>query len=437
MAMRLIAALLVMGSTVLAPSAGAQVGTVRFASSLQSPTFLTAPPGDLGRVFVVERAGQVEILDVATGLRRAAPFLSIPGVNAAQGFLGLAFHPDYAINGRFYVYYGAGGTARLVRYQRSAGNPDLANPASAQLVAAVGPIVGDHIGGWIGFAPDGTLYWQVGDGGYGGYLDVSNYGQTVSGELLGSVLRIDVDRDDFPGDANRNYGIPADNPFVGAPGEDEIWSYGLRNPYRGSFDRWNGDYVIADVGENSREEIDFQRAGNPGGQNYGWRLREGTIATPGGVGGPQPPGALDPNYDYAHGTGPNQGDTVIGGYVYRGPVSELRGRYFFGDFVNPRIWSLRIDRNTGSANAFEDWTAAFVPDIGEIDQLVSFGEDAAANLYLVDLDGEIFRVTGPTSGIPALSDLPLALVALCLSASGAAALRSRARARMAAAGPSR
>jgi glucose/arabinose dehydrogenase len=423
---------------VCASSAGAQIGTVRFAQSLQSPTYLAAPPGDGGRVFVVERAGDIEILDIATGVPRAMPFLSVPGVNFNEGFLGLAFHPAYATNGYFYVYYGAGSVARLVRYRRSTSNPDRADSTSALTIASVSGIVGDHIGGWIGFGPDGYLYWQIGDGGYGGYYDASNNAQSITGELLGNVLRIDVDRDDFPGDANRNYGIPSDNPFVGVAGQDEIWAYGLRNPYRGSFDRWNGDYTIADVGENDREELNFQRAGTPGGQNYGWRLREGTIATPGGgVGGPKPPGAVDPIYEYAHGSGPSQGATIIGGYVYRGPIPALRGLYFFGDFINPRIWSLNIDRNTGAISAFHDWTSAFVPDSGAIDSLVSFGEDAAGNLYLVDLDGEIFRVTGPTSQIPALSAPFLALLAVGLLASGAAGLRSHARARMATAGRSR
>jgi glucose/arabinose dehydrogenase len=410
-----------------AAPAAAQVGTVRFASALASPTYLTAPPGDFDRVFVTERGGDIEVLDVDTGLPRATPFLSIPGVSFAQGFLGLAFHPDYAANGYFYVYYGAGSVARLVRYTRSVGDPDLADPGSAQVVQSVSPIVGDHIGGWIGFGPDGYLYWQVGEGGAGGLYDPPNNAQSISGELLGNVLRIDVDGDDFPGDANRNYAIPPGNPFVGTAGEDEIWSYGLRNPYRGSFDRATGDYYIADVGEDDREEVDFQLAGNPGGQNYGWRLREGTIATPGGgVGGPQPPGGVDPNYEYPHGAGPSEGATVIGGYVYRGPVTELRGRYFFGDFINQRIWSLRIDRASGAVTEFLDWTTAFVPDVGAIGNLVSFGEDALGNLYLLDLDGEIFRVVGPAAGVPALAHGSLALLALALAATGALGMRLRA-----------
>ena len=156
----------------------------------------------------------------------------------------------------------------------------------------------------------------------------------------------------------------------------------------------------------------------------------GTIATPGGgVGGPSPEAPWIRATVRAR-RGPERGATIIGGYVYRGPVPELRGLYFFGDFINPRIWSLRIDRNTGAVDAFQDWTNAFAPDVGAIDSLVSFGEDAAGNLYLVDLDGEIFRVTGPTSAVPALSDLVVALVALRLLASGTVALRTRAAPRI-------
>src|SRR5262249_50014875 len=151
--------------------------------------------------------------------------------------------------------------------------------------------------------PDGYLYLQIGDGGSPGVDDASGRGQGITGEFFADVLRIDPDHDDFPSDDTRNYAIPATNPFVGKAGEDEIWAFGLRNPWRGSFDRETGDYIIGDVGEDTREEIDFERAGSTGGRNYGWRLREGTIAMPvAGVGGPQPPGGVDPVYDYSHGT---------------------------------------------------------------------------------------------------------------------------------------
>ncbi len=213
------------------------------------------------------------------------------------------------------------------------------------------------------------------------------------------MLRLDVDGDDFPADPNRNYAIPPDNPFVGLAGRDEIWAYGLRNPFRSSFDRATGDLYIGDVGQSNREEIDYQGAAGSGGDNYGWKLREGTLQTPPGTncaGGAPPPGNVEPIYEYSHGGGASQGNSVTGGYVYRGPETAIQGRYFFADFVNERIWS--IAAATG-AN-FTDWTTAFVPDAGTIDQIVSFGEDGFANLYIVDLGGEVFRVEGPVGFVP-------------------------------------
>ncbi|MFQ5528339.1 MAG: PQQ-dependent sugar dehydrogenase [Thermoanaerobaculia bacterium] len=216
---------------------------------------------------------------------------------------------------------------------------------------------------------------------------------------MSSVVRIDVDRDDFPADPDRNYGIPPGNPFVGQAGADEIWSYGLRNPFRSSFDRSTGDLYIADVGQSTREEVNYQPASNPGADNYGWKLREGELPTPAGpncAGGAPPPGNVDPIYAYAHGGGASQGNSVTGGYVYRGPETQIEGKYFFGDFVNERIWS--FDAGTG-AN-FTDWASTFVPDVGSIDQIVSFGEDGFGNLYIVDLGGEVFRVDGPVGFVP-------------------------------------
>ena len=377
-----------------AAAATDDVGTVRFASGLSNPVYLTFAPGDFERVFVAENSGDVEILDVHTGARRPSPFLSLP---AGTSLLGLAFHPNYANNGYFYVYYQAsGGACHLVRYTRAPGNPDLADPSSAQTVLDLAT-TGGHVGGWIGFGPEGYLYLHVGDDGNFQSHDASNRGQSITGELFANVLRLSVDDDDFPGDSTRNYAIPPSNPFVGTAGEDEIWAFGLRNPWRGSFDRDTGDYFIADVGQDSREEIDFERAGGAGGRNYGWRLREGSVATPtGGVGGPQPIGGVDPIYDYTHGPGTNEGQSITGGYVYRGPIPSLRGAYFFGDFVRARIWSIRVDRNTEAISQFTDWTDAFRPDIGTIDSVVSFGEDGAGNLYILDFGGEIFRVVQRT-----------------------------------------
>jgi len=397
-------------------TAQAQITSQLFASMLNSPTFLTAPPGDTARVFVTERFGDIEILDANTGAT-IGTFLSI-GDTDGEGLQGLAFHPNYAGNGHFYVYYRTTTLSRLVRYTVS-GDPNVADSLSAHVVIEIAQPGPDHNGGWIGFGPDGYLYVPTGDG--GNQHDPANNGQNIVGELLGSVLRLDVDGDDFPGDPNRNYAIPSDNFFADKTGEDEMWAYGLRNPFRASFDRLTGDFYIADVGQNTHEEINFQPASSTGGENYGWRLREGTIATPsGGVGGPQPPDGVDPIYEYTHGGGDTQGLSVTGGYVYRGSITAIQGKYFFADFVTERIWS--VEHNGVSVTLFDDWTDDLVPDVSTIDQIVAFGEDANANLYIVDLSGQIFRVVEKIE-VPALGTPQLALLSLGIALGGAICLR--------------
>ena len=272
----------------------------------------------------------------------------------------------------------------------------------------------NHNGGWLGFGPDGFLYVASGDGGSGNdsgtghTADIGN-AQDITNNLLGKILRVDVNGDDFSTDLDRNYAIPATNPFVGVVGDDEIWAYGLRNPWRPSFDRVTGDLYIADVGQNSREEINFQPASSAGGENYGWRLREGTVATPtGGVGAPAPEGSIDPIYEYLRGSGSTEGRSVTGGYVYRGPIPELQGVYFFGDFVNQRIWSFNFDGsdpdlfNGSNITNFTDWTDLITTDIGTINNISSFGENVdTGEAFIVDYGGEIFRVNAvvvPESG---------------------------------------
>jgi hypothetical protein len=263
----------------------------------------------------------------------------------------------------------------------------------------------NHNGGWIDFGPnDGFLYVAVGDGGGGndngtGHTAGTGNAQDITDNLLGKILRIDVHNDAFPADANRNYANPGSNPFVGVTGDDEIWAYGLRNPFRSSFDPANGNLYIGDVGQGAREEIDVQLASSGGGENYGWRLREGMIQTPaGGIGGAKPPGAIDPIYDYLHGSGTTQGNSVTGGIVYRGPITAMQGHYFFADFVNDRIWSLAFDGSAPSTHNgtnytnFVDRTDQLVVSGTTIDSIVAFGDDLAGNLYIVDIGGEIFRV---------------------------------------------
>lgn len=401
--------LLFLAALALPCVANASLTVTRVASGLANPVFATAPPGDTNRLFLVEQhSGKIRILNLSNLVINTTPFLTLSGLSlgSEQGLLGLAFHPDYTTNGKFYVNFTDGsGTTRVVRYLASA-NPDLADASSAQAVLEIAQPQSNHNGGWIAFGPEGFLYIATGDGGAGddqgsGHTEPGGNAQDITNNLLGKLLRVDVDGDDFPGDSTRNYAIPPGNPFVGVSGDDEIWAYGLRNPWRCSFDRLTGDLYIADVGQGEREEINVQPASAGGGQNYGWRLREGTIETPGSVGGPKPAGAIDPIYDYTHGAGSNEGFSVTGGYIYRGPISSLQGQYFFADFVNERIWSLTWDGSTpasfnGSNFAnFIDWTDLLHPAQGQINNISSFAEDGAGNLYILDLGGEVFRLDGP------------------------------------------
>ncbi len=379
----------------------------RLVSGLSTPVYVTTPPSAAERLFILEKDPfAIRIFDTATATLLPTPFLTIPdGVGGGeQGLLGLAFHPDYASNGTFFVNFTANGAGleTVIRRYVVSGDPDIADAGSGVDVLRYGQPQGNHNGGWIGFGPDGYLYVASGDGGSfndsgSGHTEPGGNAQDIEDNLLGKLLRIDVDGDDFPGDPERNYAVPADNPFVGTAGDDEIWAYGLRNPWRVSFDRSTGDLYIGDVGQGAWEEIDVQAASSSGGTNYGWRPREGLVATP-GVGGARPAGAVDPIYVYGHGSGSTQGFSITGGYVYRGPVAALQGMYFFADFVSGRLWSLRFDGSAEVAHdgsnysEFLDWTDALLPDQGRIDNIASFGEDADGNLYIVDFDGEIFRI---------------------------------------------
>ena len=368
----------------------------RIAQGFDQPLFATSAPGDPDRLFVVEKSGQIRILDTATGATNGTAFLAIPGAeldtSSERGLLGLAFHPDYATNGQFYVFVtNAAGDLEVRAYQRSAGNADLADASGGDVILTIPhPGFANHNGGWIGFGPDGYLYISTGDGGSGG--DPANNAQNPD-SLLGKMLRIDVNGDDFAGDAGRDYAIPDDNPFVAASASDEIWALGLRNAWRPSFDRATGDLYIADVGQGSREEINFQAAGSAGGQNYGWVIREGTQ-----VYDPDRPGNLPldspllvgPVLDYGHTSDGTGGFSVTGGYVYRGPDAGLQGVYLYADFISDQIWSFRIV--DGAVLDAANRTAQFVTLGGQIDLIASFAQDGHGNLYIIGLDGEIFRL---------------------------------------------
>lgn len=370
-------------------------GLEHVTDGLNAPLFATYAPGDRDRLFIVERgspanstdaSASIRILDLNTGQLEATPFLTIPGIDntVEGGLLGMAFHPDYQNNGKFYVNLTSDDAdpntvfSSYIREYTVSPNPNIAN-TGFNTVATWGQPAKNHNGGWISFSPnDKYLYIAVGDGG-----GDHRIAQETTGSFLGKILRIDVDGDDFPADAERNYAIPPTNPFVGAAGDDEIWAYGLRNPFRDSFDRLTGDLWIGDVGAATREEVDFQPADSPGGENYGWPLREGTIETPNSYGGDPPPGNVDPVYDYAHGSESLEGNAVIGGYVYRGPDPSLQGRYFFADAVSNHKWMM-------------DTTTYAVQNVDGIfgggSSVAAFGEDAVGNLYVVSLNGHLFRL---------------------------------------------
>ena len=380
----------------LVSSANAQLEmtATRVASGLSRPVFATAAPGDSGRMFIVEQhSGEIKILNVASGTINSTPFLNINGNTTGneQGLLGLAFHPDYVNNGLFYVNFTNGAGDTLVReYARA--NDDQANVASARTLLTIDQPFPNHNAGWMDFRPDGNLYISTGDGGSGG--DPQNNAQDITNNLLGKILRIDPLGSNS---SNGQYGIPNSNPFVGGTGDDEIWAYGLRNPWRPSFDRQTGDLYIADVGQGAKEEINVQSASSAGGENYGWKIREGTN-------GSSLPGAIDPIYDYEHGFGDLEGISVTGGYVYRGPIGALQGHYFFADYVNERIWSLKWDGSDASSfdgtnyTDFIDWTDVITTNVGTINQISSFAEDEFGNLFIIDLGGEIFRID--TAAVP-------------------------------------
>jgi len=373
--------------------------------AFNQPLFATSAPGDRDRLFVVERGGSIQILDIASGTKLGQSFLDIPDTltSGEGGLLGLAFHPDYETNGKFYVQLTAANSVNgspfssYVREYTVSANPNVANTTFNPIISWTQPQA-NHNAGWIGFSPnDNFLYVTSGDGGGGndsgaGHTPGIGNAQDITDNLLGKMLRLDVNGDDFPADTNRNYAIPNSNPFVGVTGDDEIWAYGLRNPFRSSFDRVTGDLWMGDVGQVRREEINFQPGNSTGGENYGWRLREGLIPTP-SVGGPKPADNVDPVYDYRRpgqgGPTDLQGRGVTGGYVYRGPDPELQGTYIFADFTVNRFWTFDPSDPFGTV---QNINGSLGPDIGFVGAPVSFGEDAVGNLYVTDITGQLFRL---------------------------------------------
>ena len=338
--------------------------------------FVTAPPGDRSRLLVVERGGRVLLRK--DGIRQDSAFLNLTGlISPATGEYGLysiAFHPDYRQNRRFYVYHSdLNGDSELAEYLADA-SFDHADPASRHLILSqVQDTATVYYGGTIAFGPDGKLYVGLGDGAPVETIPVT---PQDSGSLLGKLLRLDVDGGD-------PYAIPGDNPYVGRPGwREEIWQLGLRNPWRWSFDRATGDLWVGDVGEDLWEEIDYLPGPVVGGNNFGWEFLEGTHCFQPAVGCPTA-GLVPPVLEYAHGPA----CSVTGGYVYRGrKYPALRGTYFYGDYCTGVIRPVRM-----VSGALTTEYAPLSPPVMN-DNVVSFGEDADGEIYVVMASGRVYRI---------------------------------------------
>ncbi len=368
----------------------------RIASGLSAPIFLAGFPDGSGRVAVVERAGRIRLLDPATGAIAGTPFLDITSqiaTDGEKGLLAVAFSPDFIVDHIFYVHMNpsATNTTLIRQYHTLSTTITQADPASARTVIEVAqPATTNHKGGILLFDKQGRLLIGLGDGGGGG--DPLGNGQNRNA-LLGKLLRLDVSRDAFPSDDTRNYAIPAGNPFAASGGAPEVYALGLRNPFRGSVDPLTGDIWIGDVGQDAIEEVDRIPTSATALQNFGWNLREGTQPYNGGA---NDPAFIAPVAEYPHGVGTTEGNSVIGGVVYRGPIEDLQGQYLFSDFIDGNLWSAPSGvlgvGTTLPSSSFTLRNSDFAPDAGTVNQIVSYGTDDANNVYLVGLDGEIFRL---------------------------------------------
>jgi glucose/arabinose dehydrogenase len=372
------------------------------ASDLSKPLYVTHAGDGTDRIFIVEQTGQVKILSAGQVL--STPFLDITSKiisSGEKGLLGLAFPPNYQEKGYFYVNYTRTSDSATViaRYYRTVVDPNLADISSEQILLIIPQPYANHNGGQIAFGPsDGFLYIGMGDGGDGG--DPQGYAQNPA-SFLGKMLRIDVETNALPlitdpppslGPYNQYfpfvakgqdipYLIPNSNPFVDDPLVlDEIWALGLRNPWRFSFDRSTDDLYIADVGQGSREEVNFQGTSSLGGENYGWNIMEGSICY--NAGSCNMAGLVLPVVDFDH----SLGCSITGGYVYRGSsIPDLQGTYLYGDYCSGRIWGLKMDNNQWVVNEFLDTVL----------RISSFGEDEVGNVYVADLStGIIYRIDG-------------------------------------------
>lgn len=370
-----------------------EVELTQLLTGLNQPTAIEAPRDGSERLFICQKGGRIRIVDLTTNTILANDFLNISSrisTNSERGLLGLAFHPDFANNGQLFISYSANGsfggyavgTSIYSRLTLDSPGDNIASMTTEEIILTVNQDFANHNGGHIAFGPDGYLYIGMGDGGSGG--DPNGRAQQNT-SMLGKMLRIDVDTPSL----SAPYVIPTDNPFVDDPAVlDEIWATGLRNPWRYSFDRETGDLWIGDVGQNAREEINFEPAGSGGGFNYGWNCREGSIAYP----NPSPAcnlaGTLvDPVADFSHFSQTMGAASITGGYVYRGRQwPELQGTYICADFATNNLFTIRPDGNEG-------WTVGVQSNL-PIGGVATFGEDENAELYLADFNGRLYKVSG-------------------------------------------
>jgi glucose/arabinose dehydrogenase len=353
---------------------GAGVRLVRV-GAFDAPLYVAAAPGDRRRLYVVEQGGRVRVVRGGRVLRE--PFLDVSREVTAggeQGLLSIAFPPDHQRTGRFYVYFtDRDAQQRVVEYRRT--SADRADASSARIVMRMGDPEPNHNGGNLQFGPDGFLYIGTGDGGGADDRHGPRGNAQDLGSLLGKILRID------PRPASgAPYRVPSSNPFAGRPGaRGEVYAYGLRNPWRFSFDRASGDLAIGDVGQDVAEEIDFVRTGRGRGANFGWRPFEGRRRN---VAGEPAPGAVGPVIEKRHAAG---WCSITGGYVVRDPgLRRLRGRYVYGDFCRGQVRAATL-RPTG---ARRDRSLG----LRRVDSLASFGEDARGRIYVVSLAGPVYRL---------------------------------------------
>lgn len=372
----IVAILFTLGSA--SPASAATVVLKPVASGLSKPVLVTNAHDGSGRLFIVEKTGKIRVMK--NGALLPTPLIDLTSqvsTGSEQGLLGLAFHPSFKTNGLFYVdFTRLNGDTVIDQYRVSPTNGNVAVLSSVRHILTVFQPYDNHNGGNIVFGPDGYLYIGMGDGGSGG--DPGNRGQSVN-TLLGKLLRINVNGSV----GTQQYRIPSGNPYIGKTGRDEIWSLGLRNPWRFSFDRLTGDLWIGDVGQDRYEEIDRSTvAGSARGRgvNFGWRQLEGRHCYNPAT-GCNTTGKLMPVVEYPH----SEGCSVTGGYVYRGTaIPSLVGRYVFGDYCSGRIWTV-------AKGAPSPMTKALLMDTNLL--ISSFGEDEHGELYVCDLAGTVYRFT--------------------------------------------